>query len=142
MLLRPTADHRGPLEVFFQLEKLRPGESATRTIYSRPVGSGVSLASHSPCTNPLCPPNTKVLLFCVHYFPLLTLLFGQRHKTQPLRFYRMRQGQRCGEGTRDAQERTVSVSNPASLIRRCLAQNTAVNHLAGCLCLHSYSDTK
>lgn len=45
----------------------------------------------------------------------LALLFGQRHETQPLRFYRMRQGQRCGEGTRDAQEGTVSVSNPASL---------------------------
>lgn len=49
--------------------------------------------------------------------PSLALLFGQRHKTQPLRFYGMRQGQRCGEGTRDAQEGTVSVSNPASLVK-------------------------
>lgn len=108
---------QGPSRSLFQLKKLRPGESATRTIYSRPVGSGVSLASHSPCIDPLCPPNMKLSLFCVHYFSLVTLLFGQRHKTQPLRFYRMRQGQRCGEGTRDAQEGTVSVSSPTSLIR-------------------------
>ena len=45
------SDHsrpQGSSGSLFQLEKQRPGESAAKTIYSRPVGSGLSLASIPP----------------------------------------------------------------------------------------------
>lgn len=110
------SDHsrpQGSSGSLFQLEKQRPGKVPQK----QSTADRLAQDCHWP-PFPLHRPSVshKREVFTVLCTLLsLALLFGQRHETQPLRFYGMRQGQRCGEGTRDAQEGTVSVSNPASL---------------------------
>lgn len=58
---------------------------------------------------PLCPPNVKFLLIRAYYFLFLTVLLSRDTRIS-LGFYRMRQGQGCAGGTKDAQEGTAKVS--------------------------------